>query len=119
MKKIIMKKIIGFVKPGTGIEIEFNFEFNKTIEYLPENVTIILLNDQYNQVEDIRFGSDFNHSIDNLPNGLKLVQFGAHFNQSIDNLPDSVEVIRINQFYDCKINKLPKSLKLFNIYTND
>lgn len=106
-----------------GVEIEFFKGFNKPIEYLPENVKIILLNNEYNQpidylpnqVEQIHFGSDYNHPINNLPNGLKFVYFGAHFNQQIDNLPDSVEEIRISQFYNCKINKLPKSLKVFNV----
>ena len=110
-------------KTTDGIEIVFSSGFNKTIEHLPEDVTIILLNNGYNQpidylpnkVENIHFGSDFNHPIDNLPNGLKFVQFGAHFNQPINNLPESVEEIRISQFYDCEIKKLPKSLKIFNV----
>ena len=40
------------------------------------------------------------------------VHFGSNFNQSIDNLPDTVEEIYLGYSFDQKIIKLPKNLKI-------
>jgi hypothetical protein len=110
-------------KTNEGLEIYFFETFDELIDIIPQNISIIILPNNYNkpidnlpnQVEKIFFGNSFNQPIDNLPNSVKFLSFGANFNQSIDCLVDSVEEIRISQFYDQKINKLPKSLKIFNV----
>jgi hypothetical protein len=107
-----------------GKEINFFPGFNERIEYLPDDINIIIFNNDYNnyidwlpnQVTHIFFGDDFNKPIDNFPNGLKFVRFGPNFSQSINCLPDSVEEIKLTQHYNHTIKKLPKSLKTFNVY---
>src|SRR3546814_5776508 len=36
------------------------------------------------------FGSNFDQSVDNLPNSITYLTFGYSFNQSVDNLPKSI-----------------------------
>ena len=57
------------------------------------------------------FNSEFNQSVDNLPNTLTHITFGYEFNQEINNLPNSVELIQLPKYYDKKILKIPKELK--------
>lgn len=104
-------------------EIRFKQNFNKRIEYLPNNITTIIFNDKFNNCVDylpnqtthIYFGSDFNKPIDNLPNDVKFISFGVNFQQQINCLPNSVEEIRLTQHYNQEIKILPKMLKTFNV----
>ncbi len=107
-----------------GREINFSYEFDERIEYLPDDINIIMFNNRFNnnidwlpnQVTHIHFGNDFDKPVDNLPNGLKFVSFGPNFSHPINCLPDSVEEIKVTQHYNSQdIKKLPKSLKIFNV----
>lgn len=107
-----------------GKTIEFRYNFNKLIEYLPdEEITIIVFNEKYNKYVDylpngithIYFGSDFNKPVNDLPNSMKFISFGVNFQQQINCLPDTIEEIRLTQHYDQEIKNLPKMLKTFNV----
>lgn len=107
-----------------GKTIEFGYDFNKLIEYLPdEEIKIIVFNDKYdkdanylpNGITHIYFGSDFNKPVNDLPNSMKFISFGVNFQQQINCLPDSIEGIRLTNHYDQEIKNLPKMLKTFNV----
>jgi hypothetical protein len=74
-------------------------------------------------------GYDFNHSIDNLPNSVKILRLDYKFKnsitilpnnlkelyvkeaKSIKNLPDTIEILQIEEELICTIDKFPKMLK--------
>ena len=82
---------------------------NKIIDWLPNNLEIIIILSNFN----------LPLPIDNLPNGIKKIIIRNNyynlpyyvFNGSLDNLPESVEYIKLPSGYDKKINKFPKNLK--------
>jgi hypothetical protein len=78
--------------------------------YQLENIPIL---------ESININGNYNFPLD-LKEGLKEISItDSNFNQSIDNLPDSITSIQIvSSDFDCDIEKLPKSLKNLVIYSD-
>ena len=60
--------------------------------------------------------SNFNQSIDNLPNSIKNLTLSYCFNQPIDNLPNGIINLTFGNYFDQSIFKLPFSLKKIKFY---
>ena len=65
-------------------------------------------------VKNLSLGPQFNDNIDNLPNGLKIldISFYGQFNQKINKLPDGLIQLMLPNDYYYNIQVLPESLKL-------
>lgn len=61
-------------------------------------------------ITHLTFRYFFNQSVDNLPSSLTHLILGHHFNQSIDNLPSSITHLTLNFRFNKPINNLPSSL---------
>lgn len=87
-------------------KIIFNNNFNSDLtEFLPIIST----------VPEIIFGTKFNQSVNNLPEGIKRITFGPKFNKSISQLPSSVEYIKLSSKFNLSLNNLPVNLKYLEI----
>uniref|UniRef100_A0A6C0CDC6 FNIP repeat-containing protein n=1 Tax=viral metagenome TaxID=1070528 RepID=A0A6C0CDC6_9ZZZZ len=79
--------------PGSLTYLEFGFDFNKPIEYLPQTITHLILGESFNQpincipnsVVHLKFGCEFNQFLDDLPLSIKYLELGMEYNQSIMN----------------------------------
>lgn len=62
-------------------------------------------------------GSMFNNKVDNLPPQIKYISLSNAFNQCIDTLSDNVIILEIYGNFQQTINKLPEQLEYFKINT--
>jgi len=110
------------VPPKLAVSIHFNKTFNMKVhnlESLP-GVTRLKFGQNFNQSVDklpativfIHFGYYFDQPVDNLPPLLKTIIFGANFDHMIDNLPSLVDRIIFSSqgLFNQSITKLPPSL---------
>lgn len=92
------------------INLEFPDNFNQTIQHLAAALP---------NLKSLKFGNEFNQSVDNkLPQNLTELSFGRCFNQSIDNLP--LSLISLDFSCSCEFNQsvsgLSRLLSLTHIY---
>lgn len=81
--------------------IYYNNKFNSSIDILS----------QINTLKKIRFGEQFNKSVNNLPNSIEILIFGRYFNQPVNNLPCSLTHITFGYEFNQPIDNLPTGLK--------
>ena len=111
----------------------FGMNFNQNIDYLPDNIEILVLSSEFNKpvlkwpsnLKVLKFDAcdyffngycKFNHKLVNLPN-IKELMIGTFYNHNIDDLPDSIEKLYFTRstHFNHPINKLPKNLKYINL----
>lgn len=114
-------------------DVNFNYNFNEKEIFVIDqihNEKWMVFHDEYDEEFDedlineikkydcIKFGYNFNKSIDNLPDNIKKIVFGRFFDKKIDNLPNSVKYIQfgVNESeFNQEVNYLPESLKVLNL----
>ena len=75
----------------------------------------------YDGLETLKFGYNFDHSVDNLPESLKTLVFGHGFNHPVDKLPQQLKTLVFGDCFDQAVDKLPESLKTLvfgNVFRN-
>ncbi len=65
---------------------------------------------------NLKLSSSFNYPIDNLPSSLLFLECGIKFNQTINNLPSGLEELIIKGIFDNPVDNLPSNLKKLRIY---
>lgn len=106
--------------PQTIKYIKFNDTFNYTIDGLAEtNITHIIFGTEFNHSVDnlpwtteyLQFGCEFNHLLDNLPGCMKKIIFNpeSKFNHHLDCLPNSIEYLFLPLNYSKQLDNLPNS----------
>ena len=82
------------------------------------NTKHIIFSDKFNEkvkidksITHITFGPWFNHSINNLREGVVYIKFGHFFNKKTSLLPESVEYLEYGTKFNKKIDRLPKNIK--------
>jgi hypothetical protein len=102
------------------VSIEYNIK-NKIILNIPENITSIIFSGWFNldiqpylhpHIKSLKFGFDFNQSMDNLPNDLEYLTLGAKFNQTINNLPLGLKTLIIGGIFSQTVDMLPENLEV-------
>lgn len=71
------------------------------------------------QIKRVKFGKEFNQSLDNLPDGVIEIEFvrDSIFNQKLDNLPQSLKILILNNSFNQPLDFLPNNLeKLYICY---
>lgn len=63
----------------------------------------------------IKFGHEFNNSIDLLPNNIRVIVLGDLFDKPIDNLHNGLEKIHLGEYFNKNLNNLPTTLKNIHI----
>lgn len=119
--------IIGIKKiPNSVIDLKFNYNFKNLPSEIPTNIKSIYFYEYYNlleelpnKLENIIIHKGFNHPVDKLHDGLKLIDFGLDFNQPIDNLPSTLEKIVLGIKFNYSINNLPQNIKFITILNID
>jgi hypothetical protein len=61
-------------------------------------------------LEHIRFGHDFNQSIDSLSDSVKCIIFGYSFNQVINKWPKSIRSVVFSHDFNQPVDSLPNSI---------
>ena len=92
--------------------------FDKSVDNLPSNLTLIILGDGFNKSVDnlpyslthLQLGFWFNKTVDNLPCSLTHLTLGKQFNQFVDNLPCSLTYLVLGEQFVKSIDNLPCSL---------
>lgn len=111
--------------PESVEEIELGFKFNKTIEELPEKIKKIKLGLTYKrritklprELEILKLGYLYNEPLEIRGlKKLKKITVRGFFNQSLEGLPESVEEIKLSEHYRKKIKKLPKKIKKIKLH---
>jgi hypothetical protein len=103
-------------------------EFDKSLFYLPQNLTNLEL--CYNCIRNLddswsinlpknllylKLSGKFNLNVDNLPNNITNLKLGEYFNQPIDNLPNNLKYLELGKYFNQDIKRLPIKLKEINI----
>ena len=112
--------------PQTLNYLYLNLMYEQEINTLPENIILIEFtsNSNFNKTIDhlpnrlqhLRLCSNFNHKINNLPNTLTYLELGTDFNHNLDNLPNSLIVLKLDYSFDNPLDNLPSSLQCLLIY---
>jgi len=117
----------------SGDTIIFEPSFNNELDYglLKDYRKIIFSNynlddslfERYenNNFKNIKIiGSDFNHSVDNLPSIVTHLTFGFHFNCPVDNLQSSITHLTFGFYFYHTVDNLPSSIThlTFGTYFN-
>lgn len=108
--------------PNSITELIFGQNFNLHIPNLPSKLFKLELGKKFNQPVnnlpiDLRvlkfdISSDFINSLDNLPNGLKILRIGYNYNLELDNLPNSLVYLEIIGKFNKSLNNLPDSIEI-------
>ena len=121
------KNSLNNVKLPDSIEtIKFDYGYSEPLNNVkwPESLQTIYFFGNFNQpidnvkwpksLQEIRFGYDFNHSIEFLPEGLKVLKIWGNLNKkkniikSLECLPSSLETLYIEKKY---IDLIPEILR--------
>jgi hypothetical protein len=71
-------------------------KYNKKLDIIHENTKVII----FKEDAQMRIYSEFNQTVDNLPNKIKHLIFGYKFNKEVNNLPKSLIILTFgNEFY--------------------
>jgi hypothetical protein len=104
-------------------KIVFGNNFNRPFIFPQSNLISISFGDCFNNqivlptnLEELKFGLDFNREINVYPNTLKILHFGARFNQPIHNLPENLEELKLYILYNKPIPPLSKNFKTLIIF---
>ena len=117
-------------------KVQFENQYNSTLDWLPEGITDINLGMQFNQplenlpstIKRITIVNNnggyvyFNQPLEYLPNGLEefSITFGKTFNQQLDNLPTSLKYLQIYSLeFIQNLNNLSDSIETIRIRTFD
>jgi len=71
-----------------------------------------------NEINIISFGRQtgiFNKELDNLPEGIKVLNLSCYFDKSLDKLPSSLEVLILGYGFSGSLDNLPTNLRKLNI----
>jgi hypothetical protein len=82
------------------------YDFNKELNSLLTDVQIIIFEQDFTKKEY----SQFNKSVDNLPNKITRLAFGRYFNQSVNNLPKNLTHLLFTDCFNQSVNSLPNNL---------
>ena len=87
-------------------KVIFGNEFNYPVINLPNSITTIRFS-----------GGSFNHSLDNLPVGIKELTLNSRFNQPLDYLPYGLEVLKFQSgsIFSHSLDNLPLTIKILEI----
>lgn len=98
---------------------EFNDELRYEIFEPIDNINKIIFKNQHKGAKKIT-KSQFNKSVDNLPERLKIICFGYSFNQPVDNLPFMLEWIEFGYSFNQRVDMLPNNIRylVFGIMFN-
>jgi len=78
----------------------FGIFFNYPVDnFLPDSLNFL------------KFGKEYNLSVDKLPLNLKHLEFGEQFNKNVDKLPPNLEYLKFGENFNKNIDSLPKKLK--------
>lgn len=94
--------------PPSVKELNLTNEFNSSLDYLSNTLEILKIND-----------TDYTHSLDNLPFGIKYFEFNVkRYDEpnsiiiNLNNLPNSIETLKVQYFnFLLGIKKLPTKIK--------
>ena len=64
--------------------------------------------------EHLIFDEDFQEPLDDLPNGVKILEIYSSYEQNLDFLPESLEELYLYKYLG-KLNNLPSNLKILGI----
>lgn len=107
-------------------KVIFGNEFNYPVINLPNSITTIRFSGgSFNHsldnlpvgIKELTLNSRFNQPLDYLPYGLEVLKFqsGSIFSHSLDNLPLTIKIVEIPLLYNHEINCLPKSVEQLRI----
>lgn len=127
---ILDKEVIEKAKQYEVIVFDYNFTDNTNlINCLPSNIKYIIFDYEsyfdkpiYNyplSLEYIKFGMNFNQSIDYLPPTLKYLILGECFNQNLNNIPISIEYISVDSMFNQPIDNLSDNIKELYLYSDN
>ena len=63
----------------------------------------------------IKFGHEFNSSIDKLPKNIKVILLGDLFNKPVDNLNTGLEKLHFGEYFNNELNNLPITLRSLHL----
>ncbi len=96
-----------------GNQIKLNFEYLNCKKnplaklFYPYNIKPKLYP---KTLRELKFGYEFNQSVDNLPNNIIDLEFGDNFNQPVDNLPNNVVNLIFGDSFNRSVDNLPNSI---------
>jgi hypothetical protein len=70
-------------------------------------------------LEYIKFGINFNQSIDYLPPTVKCLILGENFNQNIDNIPINIEYLSLDSMFNQPIDNLSDNIKELYLFSDN
>jgi len=114
-KKNIVSPIESINEPINGGTIE-RIKNVKKLEFCNFNYPVINLPNSIESI-DFCYSNGFNHSLDNLPIGLKELVLNSRFNQPLDYLPHGLEILKFQtgSIFTHYLNNLPNTLKILEI----
>ena len=86
----------------TWLYIQPKYNFNRSVDNLPDNITYLT------------FERCFNQPIDNLPASLESLKLGNRFYKSINNLPNNLRFLNIENPNYYLSSQLPSSIRTLN-----
>lgn len=87
------------------------YNFNQELKDLPEDTQKIIFDEYFDYHGNNNQPSQFNQSVDNLPNSLIVLKFGYNFNQNVNELPNNLKKLTFGYKFNQTVDKLPNSLK--------
>ena len=81
-----------------------HYTFNEKLKDLPEETKIIIFDEEYPNY------SNFNQTVDKLPQNITHLTFGFRFNQKVDKLPQSITHLTFSWVFDQTVDNLPQNL---------
>jgi len=101
------------IKEKKYTKIAFGFDFNQSLDNLPNYITYLHFSDNFNQpinnlplsIESIYLGKGFNQPLDFLPEGIKkIIITNNNYQYDLMNLPKSVNNLRVKKSFKGKTN---------------
>lgn len=112
-------------------KIIFGFSFNQEVKNkIPSNILFIkfghnfnnsidnlTIDGEYENIQEIILGEKFNKEVNNLSPRIKKISFGYDFNNPVNNLPNGIEYIKFGNNFNNNVDYLPCSL-IYIIFGN-
>ncbi len=101
--------------PDSLITLIFDNQFNEDVEYI--------INEKYKtllppKLRNLKFGDDFEGTVNSLPQTLRNLRLGYQFDNSIDNLPKNLKTLHLGELFKHNIDKLPTGLSKLTLSSN-
>ena len=97
--------------PQGIVKLFFSNTFNKSVDKLLNPNFGTNKPKPQTKLTHLVFGSNFNNTVNYLPDSIQYLYFGPAFNKSVNNLPNSLIFISFGSEFNCSVDNLPNNLK--------